>query len=128
VFYGVVNLIKHPLILICFCQEGGDIQNVKRDKKNYNSIKPPSFLDALIPIIALVVLLFSAVYRYGADSTPGPVQVALILCMMVAGLVGLKNGHIEPTTPVKESPDEATLYGIGGQRLGPTEHEVAVTG
>ena len=96
--------------------------------KNDNSIKPPSFLNALIPIIALVVLLFSAVYLYGADSTAGPVQVALILCMMIAGLVGLKNGHIEPTTVIKESPDEAALYGIGGQRLGPTEHEVAITG
>ncbi len=58
-----------------------------------NPIKPPSFLDALIPIIALVILLGSAIYLYGADSTSGPVQVALILCMMIAGLIGLKNGH-----------------------------------
>lgn len=63
------------------------------DIRDDNSIKPPSFLDALIPIIALVILLGSAVYLYGADSTSGPVQVALILCMMIAGLVGLKNGH-----------------------------------
>ena len=57
------------------------------------SIKPPSFLDALIPIIVLIVLLASAVYLYGADGTAGPIQVALMLSMMVAGLVGLKNGH-----------------------------------
>lgn len=58
-----------------------------------NPIKSPSFLDALIHIIALVILLGSAIYLYGADSTAGPVHVALILCMMIAGLVGLKNGH-----------------------------------
>lgn len=57
------------------------------------SIKPPSLLDALIPIIVLIILLASAVYLYGADGTAGPIQVALMLSMLVAGLVGLKNGH-----------------------------------
>jgi NhaC family Na+:H+ antiporter len=57
------------------------------------TIRPPSYLDALIPIIVLIVLLASAVYLYGADGTAGPIQVALMLSMMVAGLVGLKNGH-----------------------------------
>ncbi|MCK4785795.1 MAG: hypothetical protein KAV87_18715, partial [Desulfobacteraceae bacterium] len=56
-------------------------------------IKPPSLLDALIPIIFLVIMLASAVVLYGADGTSGPIQVALILSMIVAGLVGLKNGH-----------------------------------
>ena len=41
----------------------------------------------------LALLLASAVYLYGADGTAGPIQVALILSMLVAGLVGLKNGH-----------------------------------
>ena len=57
------------------------------------SIRPPSYLDALIPIIVLIILLASAVILYGADGTTGPIQVALMLSMMVAGLVGLKNGH-----------------------------------
>lgn len=56
-------------------------------------IKPPSLLDALIPIIFLIVLLASAIVLYGADGTTGPIQVALMLSMLVAGLVGLKNGH-----------------------------------
>jgi hypothetical protein len=42
-------------------------------------IKPPSLLDALIPIIFLVIMLASAVVLYGADGTSGPIQVALIL-------------------------------------------------
>lgn len=62
-------------------------------EKKGRTIRPPSYLDALIPIIVLIVLLASAVYLYGADGTTGPIQVALMLSMMVAGLVGLKNGH-----------------------------------
>ena len=62
-------------------------------KGNQRTIKPPSYLDALIPIITLIILLASAVYLYGSDGTAGPIQVALMMSMMVAGLVGLKNGH-----------------------------------
>ena len=61
--------------------------------ENKKSIQPPTYLDALIPIIVLVLLLAFAVYLFGADGTLGPIQVALMLSMMVAGLVGLKNGH-----------------------------------
>jgi NhaC family Na+:H+ antiporter len=61
--------------------------------KSQSKIKPPSMIDALIPIIVLILLLASAVILYGADGTAGPIQVALMLSMMVAGLVGLKNGH-----------------------------------
>lgn len=61
--------------------------------KAKDSIRPPSLLDALIPIIFLIVLLISGIFLYGADGTGGPIQVALMLSMMVAGLIGLKNGH-----------------------------------
>ena len=57
------------------------------------TIKPPSFLDALIPIIVLVILLVLAIGLYGDAGIGGPIQVALTLSMLVAGLVGLKNGH-----------------------------------
>jgi NhaC family Na+:H+ antiporter len=56
-------------------------------------IRPPSFLDALIPIIVLVILLVLAIGLYGDAGIGGPIQVALTLSMLVAGLVGLKNGH-----------------------------------
>ncbi|MGB7094330.1 MAG: hypothetical protein WBD62_06745 [Anaerolineales bacterium] len=75
------------------------------------SIRPPSYLNALIPIIVLIVLLASAVYLYGADGTTGPIHVALMLSMMVAGLIGLKNGHIKPEEEIKEPPDKtASCY------------------
>jgi NhaC family Na+:H+ antiporter len=57
------------------------------------TIKPPSFLDALIPIIVLVILLVLAIGLYGDGGIGGPIQVALTLSMLVAGLIGLKNGH-----------------------------------
>jgi len=66
---------------------------MSNDKEEKRVIKPPSLMDALIPIIFLVILLALAVVLYGADGIAGPIQVALMLSMLVAGLVGLKNGH-----------------------------------
>ena len=51
-----------------------------------------------------------------------------MLITFLFAIIGFKIGHIEPTTPIKEPPDTATQYGIGGRRLDPTEHEAAVTG
>ncbi len=58
-----------------------------------SKIRPPTMLDALIPVFALVIMLVSAVYLYGGDATAGPFQVALILSAIIAGLVAYKNGH-----------------------------------
>ena len=66
-------------------------ENTIEEKKS--KIRPPSMTDALIPIVTLIVLLAGALYLYEADGIGGPIQVALMLSMMVAGLVGLKNGH-----------------------------------
>jgi NhaC family Na+:H+ antiporter len=53
-------------------------------KENQKTIRPPSYLEALIPIVTLIILLASAIYLYGVDDTSGPIQVALMLSMMVA--------------------------------------------
>jgi NhaC family Na+:H+ antiporter len=55
--------------------------------------RKPSLLDALIPVIALVVLIALSVYLFGVDATEGPLQVALLLSASVAALVAHKNGH-----------------------------------
>jgi NhaC family Na+:H+ antiporter len=62
-------------------------------EQSERTIKPPSVFDALIPIIVLIILLVLAIGLYGDEGISGPIQVALILSMLVAGLVGLKNGH-----------------------------------
>lgn len=58
-----------------------------------STIKQPSLLDALIPICTLIVLMFSAVMLYGSDSSYGPNQIALLVGMFMAVIIGLKNGH-----------------------------------
>ncbi len=55
--------------------------------------RPPSALEALIPVVMLVGLIFLGIVLYGGDMVAGPVQVALIFCAIVAGLIGVKNGQ-----------------------------------
>ena len=55
--------------------------------------RPPSFLDALAPVVVLIVLLTLTIVLFGIDATLGPLQVALLTSATFAGLVALKNGH-----------------------------------
>lgn len=54
--------------------------------------KSPSLLDALIPIVALIAMLGSAVYLFSSDSSSGANQIALILAACIAIVIGIKNG------------------------------------
>ena len=55
--------------------------------------RPPSLLDALIPMVTLLGLLSLTIVLFGIGATDGPLQVALMASALVAGLVALKNGH-----------------------------------
>ncbi|MCO7227260.1 Na+/H+ antiporter NhaC [Pleionea sp. CnH1-48] len=55
--------------------------------------KSPSIIDALIPVLALVAMLGTSVWLYGADSSYGANQIALIIAAGIAALIGIKNGH-----------------------------------
>jgi len=57
------------------------------------SIKEPSYLDVIIPLVTLVALIGGAVSLFGLSAIDGPVQVALILSSMMASMIILKNGH-----------------------------------
>lgn len=57
-----------------------------------SSPKSPSFLDALTPIIALVIMLSMAVIFFKDNSSYGPNQIALLFAMGIAIIIGLKNG------------------------------------
>jgi NhaC family Na+:H+ antiporter len=50
-------------------------------------------LDALIPVVALVILIGLTIGLFGTDATGGPLQVALFTSAVVAALVAFKNGH-----------------------------------
>ncbi len=57
------------------------------------NIKEPSYADAIIPAVTLVVLIAGAIFLFGLDALDGPVQVALIFCDILVGLIITKNGH-----------------------------------
>ncbi|WP_420811458.1 Na+/H+ antiporter NhaC [Microbulbifer mangrovi] len=71
------------------------------------SHRTPSLLDALIPLLILIALLSLSVFFYGADSSYGPNQIALLLCAGVAALVGMKNGF------TWKDMEGGMLHGIG---------------
>jgi Na+:H+ antiporter, NhaC family len=55
--------------------------------------KPASMTDALIPIVAIIVMLTTSVSFYGSDSSYGANQIALILGAAIASIIGFKNGY-----------------------------------
>src|SRR5690606_28277978 len=76
-------------------------------RRRMSSPKAPSLLDALIPLLTLIVLLVLCVYLFGSDATGGPTQIVLILGAAVAALVAVRNGHPWPEI------QKAIVAGIG---------------
>jgi NhaC family Na+:H+ antiporter len=61
--------------------------------KHAKQSKPPSLLDALIPVIALVIMLSASVAYFGDNSSYGPNQIGLLFAMGIAIIIGFKNGY-----------------------------------
>jgi len=76
------------------------------DKSRKSVIRDPSLVDALIPILALIVMLTTSVYLYGSDTNGGGSQVALLMAAMIAAMIAIKNGYRWPAI------QEAIVYGI----------------
>lgn len=57
------------------------------------SHKTPSLGMALLPVLALVILLGLAYYLYGDGAAAGPNQIALLFCVLVAFWVGDRLGY-----------------------------------
>jgi NhaC family Na+:H+ antiporter len=55
--------------------------------------RPPSMLDAIAPIVVLILLIALTIASFGIGATDGPLQVALMLSAAFASLVALKNGY-----------------------------------
>jgi Na+:H+ antiporter, NhaC family len=55
--------------------------------------RPPSLLDALLPMIVLIALIASTIALFGVGATDGPLQVALFLSAAFASLIAFKNGY-----------------------------------
>jgi NhaC family Na+:H+ antiporter len=59
--------------------------------------RPPSLLDAILPVIVLIGLIALTIWLFGVSATDGPLQVALLLSAAFASLVALKNGYTSAT-------------------------------
>ncbi len=57
-----------------------------------DSKKAPTILQALIPVLTLVILLAASVYLFADDSSYGPNQIALIFAATVGTIIGARNG------------------------------------
>lgn len=57
------------------------------------TIREPSLVDALIPLVFMIVLLVTSIVLFGLDAAMGPLQVALFMSAVVAAAVAHKNGH-----------------------------------
>jgi NhaC family Na+:H+ antiporter len=55
--------------------------------------RPPSLLDAILPIVVLIGLIALTIASFGVGATDGPLQVALMVSAAFASLVALKNGY-----------------------------------
>jgi NhaC family Na+:H+ antiporter len=68
--------------------------------------RPPSLLDALLPVVVLILLLALTIALFGIDATNGPLQVALLLSAAFASLIAFKNGYTVATV------SEAAVRGV----------------
>jgi Na+:H+ antiporter, NhaC family len=56
-------------------------------------IKEPSYADAILPLVVLIVLIAASVAIFGLEAVGGPMEVALIVAGIFASLIALKNGY-----------------------------------
>jgi NhaC family Na+:H+ antiporter len=56
-------------------------------------VRPPSYFDAIAPLVVLAVLVTGAVFLFGLNAMDGALQVAIILSGMFVAMIVLKNGH-----------------------------------
>ena len=69
-------------------------ENQSLDKMTPKVVKKtPTLLEALFPILCLIVMLSTSVFIYGDNSSYGGNQIALIVCAGIASIIGIKNGY-----------------------------------
>jgi NhaC family Na+:H+ antiporter len=55
--------------------------------------RPPTLLDATLPVVVLIGLIALTIVLFGVSATDGPLQVALLLSAAFASLIAFKNGY-----------------------------------
>lgn len=57
------------------------------------TVKEPTVLTAVVPLVILILLIFGSLLIFGLDALDGPIQVALVLACVCAELVALWLGY-----------------------------------
>jgi Na+:H+ antiporter, NhaC family len=55
--------------------------------------RAPSLLDAVAPVVVLILLIGLTIVIFGTGAADGPLQIALMVSAVFAGLVAFKNGY-----------------------------------
>jgi Na+:H+ antiporter, NhaC family len=55
--------------------------------------RAPTLLDAILPVVVLILLIALTIWLFGVSATDGPLQVALLLSAAFAALIAFKNGY-----------------------------------
>ncbi|MGY6554584.1 MAG: Na+/H+ antiporter NhaC [Wenzhouxiangella sp.] len=60
---------------------------------NRQGLRTPSYLQALSPLVALIIMLVASVALFGDDSSYGPNQIALLVAAAIGVIIALRNGY-----------------------------------
>jgi Na+:H+ antiporter, NhaC family len=55
--------------------------------------RAPTLLDAILPVVVLILLIALTIWLFGVSATDGPLQIALLLSAAFAALIAFKNGY-----------------------------------
>src|SRR2546421_10578958 len=57
--------------------------------------RAPSLLDAVAPVVVLILLIGLTIVIFGTEAADGPLQIALMVSTLFASLVTFKNGYTD---------------------------------
>lgn len=55
--------------------------------------RTPTLVEALVPVVSLILMLALSVYLFGSDASSGPIQIVLILGAAIAAIIAIRKGH-----------------------------------
>src|SRR3954452_5554695 len=91
---GPTRTTPHPGRVTSLVSALVDAPPVSRsDTQAPSGPRPPTMLDAVLPVVVLIGLLALTIALFGVAATDGPLQVALFLSAAFAALMAFKNGY-----------------------------------
>lgn len=82
-----------------------------------DSPQAPTLIEAIIPVVGLIVLVVLSYYLFGDAGAGGPNQVALVVATMIAVFIAWRRGHT--LASLREAAIRARLVAAPGGGLSP---------